>query len=694
MKHLTRFFALSLVLATAGSFGFYQTSHATTSLGVGANVNISKLAGNQTETAIAVNPSNPNSLVAVSNVPGANGIFKAYSLDGGTTWTSDIIADGDALGTACCDPSVSGCYDSFGNFFLTYLSSGGTGFMTQTALSTDGGVTFTFLATLASSTDQPSIVQGAASVWVTYTNSSNQIAARGAAVTGLGTVGAFSAEQTVPGSSGDFGDIAIGPSGQVMVVYQNNGSGEGPDTIRASVDPDGLGPMGFGAQISVTATNVGGFDTIPAQPQRTVDAESGLAWDRTGGTHNGRVYLVYTDETPDESNNTDIFVRFSDNNGSTWSAPVKVNDDATTRSQFLPRVALDQTSGNIAVSWYDCRNSAGNNTAQIFATVSDTSGVSFLPNVAVSGGTSNANAAAVGSFDFGDYAGLSFQNGAFFASWGDNSNSTGDNPDGTLNQLDVYTARVAYCMITCPGNITQSTDPGQCTAVVNYPAPTTSGSCGTVTCMPASASTFPKGTTTVTCTSTTGANCSFTVTVNDTEPPHITCPANITAVTNQTVCVPASQACQVVNFTTTATDNCPGVTVVCNPPSGSCIPVGTTTVTCTATDTSMNTATCSFTIKVFDVCLQDDSNPATVLLFNSLTGEYRFCCGGTIFTGTGTVMIKGCTITLQHNPGDRRLQANVDKTQFKGNAALQFPPGVMKCTIMDRDTRNNSCVCP
>src|SRR6185436_168207 len=103
-------------------------------------------------------------------------------------------------------------------------------------------------------------------------------------------------EQTVPGSSGDFGDIAIGPSGQVMVVYQNNGSGEGPDTIRASVDPDGLGPMGFGAQISVTATNVGGFDTIPAQPQRTVDAESGLAWDRTGGTHNGRVYLVYTDE--------------------------------------------------------------------------------------------------------------------------------------------------------------------------------------------------------------------------------------------------------------------------------------------------------------------------------------------------------------------------------------------------------------
>jgi hypothetical protein len=107
----------------------------------------------------------------------------------------------------------------------------------------------------------------------------------------------------------------------------------------------------------------------------------------------------------------------------------------------------------------------------------------------------------------------------------------------------------------------------------------------------------------------------------------------------------------------------------------------------------MNTATCSFTIKVFDVCLQDDSNPATVLLFNSVTGEYRFCCGGTTLTGIGATTVKGCTIGLQHNISDRRLQASVDKSGFKGNATLQSPPGVMKCTITDRDIRNNNCVC-
>ena len=35
--------------------------------------------------------------------------------------------------------------------------------------------------------------------------------ARGAAVTGLGTVGAFGAQQAIPTASGSFGDIAVGP---------------------------------------------------------------------------------------------------------------------------------------------------------------------------------------------------------------------------------------------------------------------------------------------------------------------------------------------------------------------------------------------------------------------------------------------------------------------------------------------------
>jgi hypothetical protein len=250
---------------------------------------------------------------------------------------------------------------------------------------------------------------------------------------------------------------------------------------------------------------------------------------------------------------------------------------------------------------------------------------------------------------------------------------------------------VPGCLITCPANRAVSNDPNQCGAVVSYPAPTTAGSCGTVTCSPASGSFFPKGTTTVTCTAQAGSSCTFTVTVNDTQPPTITCPPNVTAV--------AAPACPPAVSTTvtfpppTATDNCPGVVVVCNPPSGSTIPVGVTTVTCTATDAVGNTATCSFTTSVFNACIQDDSNPANVILFNTFTGQYRACCGGTIFTGVGTVNAQGCDFTLQHNSATTRVTAKWSSAYFRGSGSVQSPPGSTKCVITDRDIRNNTCAC-
>src|SRR5262249_4413394 len=64
--------------------------------------------------------------------------------------------------------------------------------------------------------------------------------------------------------------------------------------------------------------------------------------------------------------------------------------------------------------------------------------------------------------------------------------------------------------------------PGQCGANVSYPDPSFTGSCGTITCLPASGSFFALGTTTVTCTSQANTSTSFTVTVNDTEAPMVT----------------------------------------------------------------------------------------------------------------------------------------------------------------------------
>jgi len=91
------------------------------------------------------------------------------------------------------------------------------------------------------------------------------------------------------------------------------------------------------------------------------------------------------------------------------------------------------------------------------------------------------------------------------------------------------------------------------------------------------------------------AQCTQIITVNDVTAPVITCPANITVTT------PVGSCSAVVNFTPTATDNCGGaVTIVSSPASGSAFPIGTTTVTSTATDACGNTSTCTFTVTVND----------------------------------------------------------------------------------------------
>ena len=151
-----------------------------------------------------------------------------------------------------------------------------------------------------------------------------------------------------------------------------------------------------------------------------------------------------------------------------------------------------------------------------------------------------------------------------------------------------------------PANIVTGADAGQCSAVVSFSATATDNCSGNVNvaCTPASGSVFATGTTTVNCTATDSAGNasrgSFTVTVNDTESPKINCPADILKMND------SGKASAVVTFNVTATDNCSGASVLCQPASGSAFPLGTNSVACKATDASGNASTCSFHIVVGD----------------------------------------------------------------------------------------------
>lgn len=141
--------------------------------------------------------------------------------------------------------------------------------------------------------------------------------------------------------------------------------------------------------------------------------------------------------------------------------------------------------------------------------------------------------------------------------------------------------------LALPGNITaEATDPSG--AAVTYDS-------GGLTCTPAAGSTFPLGTTTVGCVDDAGADAGlFTVTVVDTTPPGVTVPAPIT--------VEAGAGGASATFSVGAGDLVdPSPTVSCSPASGATFPLGTTTVSCTAADSSRNTsAPATFNVNVVD----------------------------------------------------------------------------------------------
>src|SRR5262249_2531091 len=163
----------------------------TTTLLVGPDINITKSTPNEAETSIALNPTNPNNLFAIDTLT----LQGRFSTDGGATWTNSNMAGFAPSG------DTQAIWDRFGNLFVADLTAGGV----EVGISSNGGSSFSSVQTIAGSggSDQPSLASGPSglagvpgAVWVTYTNSGGNIVASGAAVNGLGLLGAFSAPET------------------------------------------------------------------------------------------------------------------------------------------------------------------------------------------------------------------------------------------------------------------------------------------------------------------------------------------------------------------------------------------------------------------------------------------------------------------------------------------------------------------
>ena len=173
-----------------------------------------------------------------------------------------------------------------------------------------------------------------------------------------------------------------------------------------------------------------------------------------------------------------------------------------------------------------------------------------------------------------------------------------DDPAQTTYTTNV-TGQVGVAPVANCAPAAVNTDPNLCSAAnasINAGSSDPDGEPITLTQSPAGPYTLGTTAVTLTVTDTPGltASCASTITVSDHQLPTITCPAP-----QSVQCTGTSGAMVALN--PTFSDNCPGVSAVCVPPSGSTFGFGSTPVTCTATDGSGNTASCGSSVTVTDV---------------------------------------------------------------------------------------------
>jgi hypothetical protein len=327
------------------------------------------------EPSISINPKNTNEMVAGSNIPNVH-----YSVNGGITWVTDILTSSYGVWG---DPVIA-C-DTTGRFYFFHLSNPPSGSWIDRIVCQSkpfiGGTwnngSFTGLNGGKEQDKQwVSIDRKNNAIYMTWTEfddygSSNPADSSRILFSKSTNQGqTWSQPVQINEVSGDCIDSdnttegavpAVGPNGEVYVSW----AGSAGLVFDRSLD----GGNTWLQQDIFVSTIPGGWDyNIPG-----IYRANGLpvtVCDTSGGPNHGTIYINWTDQRNGTSN-TDVWLVKSTDGGNTWSQPVKVNDDMTTRHQFFTWMAVDQVTGYLWFVWYDRRNYSDNRTDVYMARSAD-----------------------------------------------------------------------------------------------------------------------------------------------------------------------------------------------------------------------------------------------------------------------------------------------------------------------------------
>ncbi|RLD32651.1 MAG: hypothetical protein DRI83_10555, partial [Bacteroidetes bacterium] len=230
--------------------------------------------------------------------------------------------------------------------------------------------------------------------------------------------------------------------GAVYVVTNSGGAFSSTYTFYQSLD-GGASFSYKSAQsfANYVGNNVNGRNSVSNMRTRPYPF---ITADNSDGSYRGRLYLVYASNDPvGNGNKPDIFCRYSDDGGATWSSDVTVNDDfpSNTNNQWHPATWCDYETGRLYVQWMDTRDTPSADSALIYGSYSDDGGQTFVQNHAISNVKMKINCTTCGGGGTpryeGDYNGIVSNLVTSMATWSDFRNGnfatyTGYFPDYAL----------------------------------------------------------------------------------------------------------------------------------------------------------------------------------------------------------------------------------------------------------------------
>ncbi len=194
---------------------------------------------------------------------------------------------------------------------------------------------------------------------------------------------------------------AVGPEGQVYVAWSYDSHIYFDRSFDAGAS--------WLAEDQVVCEQPGGWDIdIPG-----LGRANGMPVTATDLSHSpfrGHIYINYCDQS-NGSDDTDVWLVKSTDQGKTWTNPLRVNDDQSGRHQFFTWMSIDPKTGAIYIVFYDRRQLAGNWT-DVYLAYSFDGGSSFT-NRKISESPFLPNT----SVFFGDYNNISAYDGTIRPIW-------------------------------------------------------------------------------------------------------------------------------------------------------------------------------------------------------------------------------------------------------------------------------------